>query len=258
MTDTADCLSRFVWHDLMTTDAEAAKSFYTKLFPEWAVNTLPMEGGFSYDMISAGGSDVGGIVSLAGATGIPSHWIGYVAVEDCDATVARVEELGGACVIPAIEIPNVGKFALVHDAQGAHFKPFQMAHPRELPESPTVGQFCWDELLTSDIDVARTLYSELFGWELDVIDMGEMGTYTLFKLNGKEIGGGMTMPPEAEAPPNWLAYLQADDVDARAAKAVELGAATYVEPRDIPHVGRFSVHADPTGAAFALYEGAEQ
>jgi hypothetical protein len=257
MSTVDDCLGRFVWHDLMTTDVDAAKAFYTALFPEWALSTLPMEGGFHYDMIGAGGSDFGGIVSLDGIVGVPSHWIGYVAVEDCDATVAKVEQLGGRCVMPAVEMPNIGKFAVVHDAQGAHFKPFQLAFPRSLPKEPAIGQFCWDELRTSDIAAARSVYCDLFGWESSEVDMGEMGVYVLFKINGMEFAGGMLMPPDTTAPPNWLPYLCTDDIDARAAKAVELGATIFVKPTDIPNAGRFSVHADPTGAAFALIQSTE-
>lgn len=84
--------------------------------------------------------------------------------------------------------------------------------------------------------------------------MGEMGTYTLFKINGIDFAGGMKMPPGTEAPPNWLPYLCIDDTDTRTAQAVELGATTHVPPTDIPNAGRFSVLADPTGAAFAMIQ----
>jgi hypothetical protein len=60
------------------------------------------------------------------------------------------------------------------------------------------------------------------------------------------------MPPDAQAPSHWLAYVLVEDVDVTAAEAKALGARTFVEPRDIP----FSVHADPTGAAFALFKPA--
>ena len=92
MSSIADLLGRFVWHDLMTTDVEAATSFYTALFPDWRINIVPMEGGYDYHMIGAGGTNVGGMLLLDEALGFPSHWISYVAVEDCDATVARLED----------------------------------------------------------------------------------------------------------------------------------------------------------------------
>ena len=108
--------------------------------------------------------------------------------------------------------------------------------------------------MTSDIEAARSGYCDLFGWEFSEADMGEMGTYTLFKINGIDFAGGMKMPPGTEAPPNWLPYLCIDDTDTRTAQAVELGATTHVPPTDIPNAGRFSVLADPTGAAFAMIQ----
>jgi predicted enzyme related to lactoylglutathione lyase len=57
-----------------------------------------------------------------------------------------------------------------------------------------------------------------------------------------------------QAPPHWLAYLGTDDVDASTARAKELGATVFVEPADIPGVGRFSVLQDPAGATFALFK----
>jgi uncharacterized protein len=55
-------------------------------------------------------------------------------------------------------------------------------------------------------------------------------------------------------PPHWMVYFQTTDVDATANKAKSLGANLLVPPMDIPNVGRFSVIADPQGAAFALYK----
>ena len=254
MSSVADTLGRFVWHDLMTTDVEAATAFYTELFPDWRINTVPMEGGFDYHMVGTAGDNVCGILELDEALGFPSHWISYVAVEDCDAAVARLEQLGGTCVLPTMEIASIGKFAIVHDAQGAHFKFFQMEIPPTLPERPAVGQFCWDELLTSEIEAARTMYSELFGWESADVEMAGLGKYTLFKKDGKDVAGAMALPPGAEAPSNWLPYLTVGNADASAACAEKNGGQTYVEPQDIEGVGRFSVHADPTGAAFAILQ----
>jgi predicted enzyme related to lactoylglutathione lyase len=59
---------------------------------------------------------------------------------------------------------------------------------------------------------------------------------------------------EGEPGPNWLVYIGADDIDATTARAKELGATVYVEPADIPNVGRFSVLQDPAGAVFGLYK----
>ena len=61
--------------------------------------------------------------------GIPPHWAAYLAVEDCDDTVARAESLGGKVVVPANDIPGVGRFAFVADPQGAVFGVIKLANP---------------------------------------------------------------------------------------------------------------------------------
>ena len=81
-----------------------------------------------------------------------------------------------------------------------------------------------------------------------------MGTYTLFKHEGKEVGGMMKKPAQAEGPSAWLLYVAVQDVDATAQKIGDLGGCLFVPPSDIPDVGRFAVAADPNGAAFAIFK----
>jgi uncharacterized protein len=108
----------FSWGELMTTDPAGAKEFYGKLFG-WKMNDRPMEG-MTYTVISAGGEEVGGIMETPPtATGMPPRWGTYVTVEDADATAHLALELGGQVLIEPTAIPNVGRFALVQDPQGA-------------------------------------------------------------------------------------------------------------------------------------------
>ncbi len=254
MSTVTTCLGRFVWHDLMTVDAEKATAFYTALFPEWNIKEIEMENGSLYRMIHVGEHDLGGIVQLVDAPPeVTSHWIGYVAVDDCDATVAKVQSLGGACPMPAEAIPNIGRLAVVTDGQGAALKPVELIHPLTPPEKPLPGMFCWDELITNDLDSAKRLYCEAFGWQTGAMHLGEAGVYTLFKLEGKEVAGAMNLPKKCEAKPSWTTYLAVDDVDARSQKAEQLGAKIHLAPREIPGVGRFCVLVDPTEGVFALF-----
>jgi predicted enzyme related to lactoylglutathione lyase len=83
---------------------------------------------------------------------------------------------------------------------------------------------------------------------------GEAGTYTMFRLDGKDVaacfeqgdGGGDGVPP------HWNSYVTVGDVDAAVSRAAELGGSVLM------HVGRMAVIADPTGAAFALWEPRDQ
>jgi uncharacterized protein len=110
------------------------------------------------------------------------------------------------------------------------------------------GAFSWCELMTTDVDAAKTFYTKLFGWETEAMTMPGM-TYTVVKAGGKGIGGIMTIPKEAKgAPPMWGSYVTVDDVDKTAQTAKQLGAKILVPPTDIPTVGRFCVIQDPQGA----------
>jgi predicted enzyme related to lactoylglutathione lyase len=107
----------FGWTELMTTDHEAAKTFYTSLFG-WQTEEYPMEG-MQYTVVKVDGEPVGGIMSMSPeASGMPPTWSVYVTVEDVDATAAQVETLGGKIVRPPMDIPDVGRFCVLQDPQG--------------------------------------------------------------------------------------------------------------------------------------------
>ena len=114
------------------------------------------------------------------------------------------------------------------------------------------GAISWSELITTDVDAAKSFYGEVFNWTFEDAPMEGM-TYTLFNANGKEIGGIMPTPEQAEGmPPAWGLYITVDDVDATAEKAVGLGAKISMPPSDIPEVGRFCVLQDPQGAYISI------
>jgi uncharacterized protein len=108
----------FSWCELMTTDLNAAKAFYQELFG-WQMEPGPVQG-IEYTMASAGGQQVGGLMTIPETMpkGAPS-WGAYVTVENVDATVKKVEELGGKVLMQPDDIPEVGRFAFVQDPQGA-------------------------------------------------------------------------------------------------------------------------------------------
>lgn len=240
-------VGRFVWHDHISADVERAKAFYTELLG-WETETWK-PGEMDYPMIKAGGQMHGGFGPAQG--GAPSHWLGHVLVDDVDAAVARAEGAGGGTLAEPMDIPDVGRMAVLADPQGAVFSVFT-----PLGEAPSSeGAFVWDELLTTDVEGAKRFYGEVVGWTTNDKDMGEMGTYTLFRRAGDvDSAGCMTMPPGVEAPPHWLTYLATDDVDATVAKAQSLGGQKLMGPMDIPDVGRLAVLQDPTGAAFGIFK----
>jgi len=249
---------RVVWHDCMTPDVDKSIEFYTKLFG-WTIETWdPSPSGVPYPMIKNGEESLGGFVKLDGGTELPPHWISYVHVDDIDAALQRTAANGGKVCVPATEIPTVGKFSVIEDPTGGYISPFcGQNEPGPEPENgPPVGNFIWEELLTSDPVKAAGFYGEVFGWATEEMDMGENGIYRVQKRGDVPEAGIMQKPPDAPGPSHWLSYVRVDDVDAAAARAVELGGRTFVEPMDVPSIGRMSVHADSVGGMFAVYKPA--
>lgn len=111
------------------------------------------------------------------------------------------------------------------------------------------GQFSWNELITSDVESAKTFYSKLLGWE--PVPMPGGMPYTLFKKNGSDVGGMMSMEG---VPPHWLSYVTVESADAIAARVTELGGTICKAPFDIPNVGRIAIVVDPQGAAIGLFQ----
>jgi predicted enzyme related to lactoylglutathione lyase len=108
------------------------------------------------------------------------------------------------------------------------------------------GAFSWFELTTTDVRAAETFYSRVFGWTMEPWT-GE-GSYTLIKVNGKEVGGMVMGSVTSPKPYGWGIYVTVTDVDETAAKVPEFGGKVLLEPTDIPRVGRFCVIEDPLGA----------
>jgi uncharacterized protein len=109
----------FSWCELMTTDPEAAKKFYTALFG-WELKDMSMPG-MNYTVVHAAGQGIGGIMSMPAnlPPGVPPNWGAYVTVPDVDATAKKVADLGGMILVAPQDIPNVGRFTVIRDPQGA-------------------------------------------------------------------------------------------------------------------------------------------
>ncbi len=119
------------------------------------------------------------------------------------------------------------------------------------------GSFCWIELATSDQNAAKKFYGALFGWTPNDMPMGPEEVYTIFRLENRDAAAAYTLRPEQVAqhvPPNWILYIQVDNVDASAAKVTELGGKVVMPPFDVFDAGRMSVIQDPTGAYFCMWQ----
>lgn len=246
---------RFVWHELVTTDAAVATKFYTGLFG-WSVGESPMPGGGTYRMFSQGDIMVAG--AMTAPPGVRSGWLVYVGVEDVDLSAKKIGELGGRIMVPPTTVPDMLRFACAADPQGAPFgilKGLGAGSDRPQYEGPArPGTFVWDELHTKDLAAAKKFYGTVFGWTGKAGE-GDM-EYWHWKNADKEIGGMMTQMGAPNAPPHWLAYVAVSDVDGVTKKVETLGGKVLMPATEMPKVGKFSVVQDPTGAVFSLFRSA--
>lgn len=247
-------LGRFVWYELITTDIEAAKAFYTNVVG-WGTGHVSMPGA-AYTLFTVRELPVSGLISLpedARRMGAKPRWLGYVGVDDVVAATDRVKQLGGAVHVPPRDIPNVGRFSIVADPQMATLallEPLQPSQERHV-EPDTPGRVGWHELLAADRRKALAFYSELFGWQKVEDNVGARGMYQLFSAGGQTIGGIVAKAKMAPVP-FWLYYLNVEDIDA-AAERVKVGGGQMLNgPSEVPG-GNWIVHCtDPQGAIFAL------
>jgi len=114
---------QFSWNELITTNTAAAQSFYTQLFG-WKAEPFNPGGAASsgppYMVFKTAANPMGVAGMMASpAPGMPAQWQAYVVVKSVDATLAQATRLGGKVLVPAMDIPQVGRIAMIQDPQGA-------------------------------------------------------------------------------------------------------------------------------------------
>jgi predicted enzyme related to lactoylglutathione lyase len=252
------------WVDTLQPDPDAARAFYTGLFGwEFAgPGDMPGDPPGAYFVARLRGSDVAGVGSRPpGAPPQPvPGWNMYVYVESADDAAGKAAEAGGAVLTEPFDALPAGRMAVLADPTGA---PFCVWEPRERKGAQVVnepGAWAMSQLATPDPERAAAFYAALFGWTTETFGAGA-GAITMFRLPGYE-GGEPQQPVSREVialmaasqddtPPHWSANFWDHDVDASAAKAVELGGAAVAPPFDTP-VSRMAVLADPHGVTFSI------
>ena len=128
-------------------------------------------------------------------------------------------------------------------------------------EKHPAGDFCWIELMTPDQNAAKTFYAGLFGWLANDTPIGPGQVYTIFQLQGRNVGACFGMRAEESQrgiPPHWHLYAAVDDADQAAAKATGLGGTILEGPFDVFDAGRMAVVRDPTGAVLSVFQSKRQ
>ena len=184
-------------------------------------------------------------------------WLGYIGVDDVDASLTAAEAAGGKVLMPARDIEMAGRIAMVADPNGA---PFYVMTPKPSPGggestafSPTLlGRCAWNELMGADQQAALDFYTVLFGWALpEPMDMGEMGKYQFVAHDGVTTGAIMRKPQQAPVSA-WTHYFRVADIQAAKAAAEDAGGKIMMGPMEVPGGDWIVQGTDPQGAFFAL------
>jgi predicted enzyme related to lactoylglutathione lyase len=243
--------NRAAWIDLSTSDAAAARDFYSRLFGwQMEVSDDPQYGG--YATAKVGDRSVAGIGPKQDPNQ-PTVWSLYIGTDDIDALASKVSQAGGTVVAPPFDVGDQGRMAVFQDPSGAFISAWQGGQMSTfLYDAP--GSLGRAELNARGVANVLPFYEKVFGWTTRTSEFApNQPPYNEFQLDGESILGALETSPELPAgvPNYWEIDFAVDDVDATHAKALELGATEIVPPQDFPG-GRFSILVDPQGGSFAI------
>ena len=242
----------FVWYELMTTDQDAAIAFYGSVVG-WSA-TDSGHPAMRYVIMGLGERPLVGTMNLRDeqlAAGARPYWSGYIGVEDVDAATSKALSLGANLHVGPTDIPQVGRFSVVNDPEGALITLFRgMGDAVELAKG--TGAIGWHELATSNWPKAFDFYEAMFGWTKgDAISMGAEGVYQLFAHQGEVIGGMFNRPPQIPVA-NWLFYVNVHGIGLAIERVKAGGGQILNGPMQVPGGSWIVQCLDPQGAAFAM------
>ena len=256
----------WIWYELMSPDPEGSKAFYEAVVG-WSMTTGHGENNTDYGFLTApDGAMVGGLLRLT--TDMVSHgarpcWLGYIGVDNVDASVASIEAAGGKALMPASDIEMAGRVAMVADPGGA---PFYIMTPKPPPGSEggqstafsrttSLGHCGWNELMAADAAREIAFYVGQFGWSLpEPMDMGPMGNYQFIAHDEVQVGAIMGKMPQVPAA-MWNHYFWVPSIEDAKAKVEELDGQVINGPMEVPGDDWIIQGIDPQGAMFSLVGG---
>jgi uncharacterized protein len=239
------------WVDLMTSDVDRARDFYSQLFG-WEAQEPSEEFGGYFTFSKDGVPVAGGMPTMPDA-GMPDVWSIYLVTDDARKTVEAVKANGGQVVADAMDVQDLGTMAVVTDSGGAAIGMWQPGLHKGFGILGQPGASSWWELLTRDYDGAVAFYQTVFGWNTRAHEDSSDFRYTMAVDGEQPLAGIMDASgflPEG-VPNHWSVYFGVDDADATLAQATALGGSVVRPAEDTPY-GRMATLADPTGAQFKI------
>lgn len=244
---------KFVWADLFTTDPVAATKFYSGVFG-WTANVVTQDGK-GYTVFSNGSRPVAGLAPRPPSnTKRPSRWIGYIAVNDINATVKLVAKSGGQVRAEARDFPHRGWQAIIADNEGSTIWLLQSSSGDSADREPLPGDWNWFELFVKQPQVVCAFYRDIVNYVMAPDLRTERKGDFLLSSGGLALAGVAPMPDRSEAKPGWLGVVRVANIDETLARAVKLGGEVLVAPRAAEYESRFAIIADSTGGTVGLVE----
>lgn len=249
----------FCWLELGTTDTDAAKKYYGKLFG-WQAEDQPSINGAVYTMFLLNDKPVAAVYKLNDEQQqmqIPPHWMSYVSTDNAEQVLQKVQESGGRVIMEAFPVQEFGKLGVFQDIEGAIISVWE---PREHIGSSyknIPGALSWTENACRDLNKTRAFYEKVFGWSSEKKDMGDM-EYTVFRIEEEAVAGQYEMPEEMQdIPSHWLPYFLVKNAEETIKAAEEMKSAILMPNTYAEGVGYFAVIQDPQGAVFGIIQGEE-
>lgn len=240
-----------IWFDVMTTDPDGARKFYSALFG-WTYDIGGEEFGF-YTMCKVGNGNAAGLGPMMPGQEMPPAWTVYFGVTDCDATVEKIKQNGGQVLVPTMDVMEFGRMAVCMDSTGAAFGLWQ---PKQHVGATVIeehGAMAWCEVNTRDASAASAFYRDVFSLDAQKLDDPSM---TYFMLNQSEapVAGVLQMNADwGELPPHWMSYFVVNNIDESSEVVKANGGKVAHGPFDSPY-GRIAVIMDPQGAALSIIQ----
>ena len=239
------------WVDLMTSDVDRARDFYSQLFG-WTSDEPSEEFG-GYFMFTKDGVPVAGGMPTMPDAGADNVWSIYLSTDDATKSVEVATAKGAQVIAPLMAVADLGTMAALLDPTGAAigmWQPNTFHGFGILGEPATPG---WFELLTRDHQGAVEFYRAVFGWDTRAMSDTDEFRYTTANDGDTMLAGVMDASaflPEG-MPNHWSVYFAVADTDATIAKLTELGGSIDQPAEDTPY-GRIAAVSDPMGARFKL------
>ncbi|MDX2494974.1 MAG: VOC family protein [Desulfuromusa sp.] len=239
---------KFVWNDLLTDDAIAAKAFYGQLFG-WT-----FEEHVGYTLVKNDGQRIGGIAQIeedSSKVGV-SRWLCALSVDDVDLAADVVTKSGGVVNVGPVDMENRGRGAIARDPQGAQLLLIHALGGDPEDSDPAMGSWLWHELWSNDSEASLAFYQKLSGFDF----LGEKNDY-LILLKDDNWRAGIRYIDDSELEMRWVPAVRVADTEDIAMRAKTLGGKVVVEPRPTES-GSVALLSDPSGALMIIQRWSAQ